>query len=62
MVAIVKIAVRTLVLAMLITGFAADHMLASKAVPAVPNAALVASNVACPVPICEPGKACGFNK
>jgi len=57
-----KIAVRALVLGMLITGFAADHMLASKSTATTPNATMVASNSACPVPICEPGRACGFNK
>ncbi len=57
-----KIIVRALVLGMLITGFAADHMLASKSVATTPNATMVASNSACPMPICEPGKACGFNK
>lgn len=57
-----KIVIRSLVLGMLITGFAADHMLASKSVASSPNATMVASNSACPVPMCEPGKACGFNK
>jgi len=57
-----KIAVRALVLGMLITGFAADHMLASKSAATTPNVTMVASNSACPVPICEPGRACGFNK
>ncbi len=57
-----KIAVRALVLGMLITGFAADHMLASKSAATTPNATMVASNSVCPVPMCEPGKACGFNK
>lgn len=57
-----KVAVRALVLGMLITGFAADHMLASKAVAATPNTTMVASNIACPIPSCEPGQACGFNK
>jgi hypothetical protein len=56
-----KIAVRALVLAMLITGFAADHMLASKST-GTPNATMMASNSACPIPSCEPGKTCGFNK
>ncbi len=57
-----KIAVRALVLGMLITGFSADHMLASKSVATTPNTTMVASNSACPVPICEPGTACGLNK
>ncbi len=54
-----KIAVRALVLGMLITGFAADHMLANKTAPA--NAkTMVASTSAEPVPMCEPGTTCGF--
>ena len=57
-----KIAVRALVLGMLITGFAADHMLASKSVATTPATTMVASNSASPVPICEPGTTCGFNK
>ena len=57
-----KIIVRTLVLGMLVTGFAADHMLASKSPATTPNTTMVASNSECPVPICEPGKTCGFNK
>lgn len=56
-----KIAIRALVLGMLITGFAADHMLASKSVATTPNTTMVASNSASPVPSCEPGTACGFN-
>jgi hypothetical protein len=57
-----KTAVRALVLGMLVTGFAADHMLASKSVATTPNATMIASNSASPVPICEPGSTCGFNK
>jgi hypothetical protein len=57
-----KLAIRALVLGMLITGFAADHMLASKSVATTPNPTMVASNSASPVPMCEPGSACGFNK
>jgi hypothetical protein len=57
-----KTAVRALVLGMLITGFAADHMLASKSVAATPNVTMVASNSAAPVPTCRPGSSCGFNK
>jgi hypothetical protein len=57
-----KIAVRALVLGMLITGFAADHMLASKSVATTPNTTMVASNSASPVPMCEPGSTCGLNK
>lgn len=55
-----KLAIRALVLGMLITGFAADHMLASKSVATTPNTTMVASNSASPVPSCEPGTACGF--
>ena len=57
-----KIAVRALVLGMLITGFAANHMLASKSFATTPNTTMVVSNSASPVPICEPGTTCGFNK
>ena len=57
-----KIAIRALVLGMLITGFAADHMLASKAATTTPNATMVASNTAGPVPMCEPGTRCGLNR
>ncbi|HET9101084.1 MAG TPA: hypothetical protein VFN62_11880 [Acidobacteriaceae bacterium] len=57
-----KIIVRTLVLGMLVTGFAADHMLASKSAATTPNSTMMASNSACPVPMCEPGKTCGFNR
>jgi hypothetical protein len=57
-----KTAVRALVLGMLVTGFAADHMLASKSVATAPNTTMVASNSSSPVPMCEPGQACGFNK
>jgi hypothetical protein len=56
-----KIAIRALVLGMLITGFAADHMLASKSASTTPNATLIASNTAGPVPTCQPGSStCGF--
>ena len=55
-----KIAIRALVLGMLITGFAADHMLASKSASTTPNATLIASNTAGPVPTCQPGSStCG---
>ena len=54
-----KIAIRALVLGMLITGFAADHMLASKSTTAA-TTTMVASNTAGPVPSCEPGTTCGF--
>jgi hypothetical protein len=57
-----KFAIRALVLGMLITGFAADHMLASKSAATTPNTTMVASNSASPVPMCEPGSTCGLNK
>ena len=57
-----KIVIRTLVLGMLITGFAADHMLASKSTTPFQSATVVASNAACPIPTCAPGSTCGFNK
>lgn len=57
-----KLAIRALVLGMLITGFAADHMLASKSVATAPNTMMIASMSAVPVPSCAPGKTCGFNK
>ena len=57
-----KFAVRALVLGMLVTGFAADHILASKSVATTPTAMMIASNSASPVPSCEPGSSCGFNK
>lgn len=54
-----KIAIRALVLGMLITGFAADHMLASKATTTA-NTTMVALNAAGPVPTCRPGSStCG---
>ena len=56
-----KIAIRALVLGMLITGFAADHMLASKSIATTPNATMVASSSASPIPTCAPGTTCGFN-
>ena len=57
-----KFAIRALVLGMLITGFAADHMLANQAVATTANTTMVASNTASPVPNCEPGTTCGFNR
>jgi hypothetical protein len=57
-----KFAIRALVLGMLITGFAADHMLANQSVATTQNTTMVASNSAMPVPSCEPGSTCGFNK
>ena len=56
-----KIAVRALVLGMLITGFAADHMWASKSTATTPYTTMVASNSALPVPYCAPGSTCGFH-
>ncbi len=56
-----KIAVRALVLGMLITGFAADHMLASKSTSTNSKTTMVASASAMPMPTCEPGSSgCGF--
>jgi hypothetical protein len=52
-----KIAVRALVLGMLLTGFAANHMLANKTAPT--TTAMVAS--AAPVPTCG-GGACGSDR
>jgi hypothetical protein len=50
-----KIAVRALFLAMLITGFAADHMLANKTT-SVSSTATFASASASPVPFCRPSQ------
>ena len=56
-----KIVVRALVLGMLITGFAADHMLASKSTSTNSKTTMVASNSAAPMPSCNPGSStCGF--
>ncbi len=55
------IAVRALVLGMLITGFAADQMLATKAAPTATPTTMTVANAA-PMPSCNPGKACGFDK
>ncbi|MEO6830443.1 MAG: hypothetical protein ABI164_11595 [Acidobacteriaceae bacterium] len=56
-----KIAVRAIVLAMLVTGFAADHMLASKAAPATPATTMTATASALPMPGCRPGSgSCGL--
>ena len=58
-----KFAIRALVLGMLITGFAADHMLASQPATTSPNTVMVASNLAGPMPTCEPGQSsCGLNR
>jgi len=56
-----KIAVRALVLGMLITGFAADHMLASKSAP-MSKTSMIASTSAAPMPSCNPGTSCGSDK
>lgn len=50
-----KFAVRVLVLGMLVTGFAADHMLANKTAPATSATTMVASASALPIPNCKPG-------
>jgi hypothetical protein len=55
-----KTAIRVLALGMLVTGFAADHMIASKSVATTPNTTMVASISAAPVPSCEPGQTCGL--
>jgi len=55
-----KIAVRALVLGMLITGFAADHMLATKTAPAT-TTATIASASAAPMPSCKLGSSCGLD-
>ncbi len=58
-----KIAVRALVLGMLITGFAADHMLATKTAPTTAATTMTASMAAAPMPSCNPGKSsCGMDK
>ena len=56
-----KFAVRALVLGMLITGFAADHMLATKAAPTSTTASMIASNSAV-MPTCEPGTTFGLRR
>lgn len=57
-----KIAIRALVLGMLITGFAANHMLASNSASNNSKKVVVASNSAAPMPSCEPGTSCGSDK
>jgi len=56
-----KIAVRALVLGMLLTGFAANHMLASQAASTSKTTVIVSSS-AMPTPMCDPrgGGACGL--
>ena len=48
-----KTAVRALVLGMLLTGFAANHMLASHSAPTSKTTVMV-SNSAMPTPMCDP--------
>jgi hypothetical protein len=56
-----KIAVRALALGLLITGFAADHMLATKTTSSAPTASMIASASAMPIPTCRPGRSgCGL--
>jgi len=50
-----KFAVRILVLGMLVTGFAADHMLANKTAPTTAATTMVANASASPIPFCKPG-------
>lgn len=55
-----KTAVRALVLGMLLTGFAANHMLASKSASTGKTTVMVSSS-AMPTPMCDPGKStCGM--
>lgn len=55
-----KLFVRALVFGMLLTGFAANHMLAAKT-PAASGKTMVASTSAQPIPLCNPGTStCGF--
>lgn len=56
-----KTAIRVFALGMLIAGFAADNMLATKPANSTPNTVMVASMNAGPVPTCEPGTKCGFH-
>ena len=56
-----KIAVRAFVLALLVTGFAADHMLATKTAPATPMTTMTASVTAMPAPSCRLGTSCGMD-
>ncbi len=55
-----KIAVRAFVLAMLITGFAADHMLATKTAPTSSTTTMTAGANAYPMPSCKSGS-CGMD-
>jgi hypothetical protein len=50
-----KIAVRALVLGMLITGYAANHMLANKTT-SVSSKTVITSASAMPIPFCKPGQ------
>jgi hypothetical protein len=56
-----KIIVRALVFGMLLTGFAANHMLAAKT-PATNGKTMIASTSAIPAPSCEPGTTCGMDQ
>lgn len=49
-----KTAVRALVLGMLITGFAADHMLASKSVSTNGKVVVASVSSSMPMPSCNP--------
>ncbi len=55
-----KIAVRALVLGMLITGFAADHMLATKTAPTSTTATISSASIV-PTPTCKWGSSCGLD-
>lgn len=58
-----KIAVRAIALGLLLTGFAATHMQATKSAPATSTSAVASLNAA-PIPMCEPGKgqSCGMDQ
>lgn len=55
-----KIAVRAFVLALLVTGFAADHMLATKTAPTATTTMMASSMSAAPAPFCRLGTSCGI--
>lgn len=57
-----KIAIRALALGMLVTGFAAMHVQATKTAPAS-TTAVITSLSAAPIPLCQPGKStCGMDR
>ncbi|MEO6828725.1 MAG: hypothetical protein ABI164_02875 [Acidobacteriaceae bacterium] len=56
-----KFAIRALVLGMLITGFAADHMLATKAASTTASTTMTASTAG-PIPMCRLGTSCGMGR